>query len=423
MSGVEDRRAAGAMVNYDEAKRLAADPSPERRAALAARDDIQPEILYFLANDAEASVRGAAAANEATPVHAGLVLALDPDDGVRCSLAERIGRLAPNLDSAARERVGAIVNDVLETLARDQIGRVRRILAEAVKASGTVPRSVVERLANDEDAEIAAPLLEFSPLLDDAFLIGIIQESPESTALSAISRRSGLGAPVADAIVDADDAPAITALLSNQSAQIREETLDRLVDRAVDFPDWHEPLVRRPVLPQQAIRRLARFVADALVKDLSRRSDLDAETEALLTREVNHRLDAEEESRPSEEPWGEDADRETAAERALRLQEEGKLDEALLLEQLGRGDRLFVSHGLALLSELPEPVIGKTVSLASAKGVTAIAWKAGLSMRAAVQLQLTLARIPPPKVLRPKDDGGFPMTEDEMVWQLEFLAG
>jgi len=211
MSGFEDRRvAAGRTIDYEEAKRLAADPSPEARARVAARTDVQPEILYFLANDDEPAVRVAAAANEATPVHAGLVLARDSDEKVRCSLAERIGRLAPGLDEEARARVGVIVNDVLETLARDQLGRVRRIIADAVKDSDAVPRSVVEILANDDDVEIAAPVLEFSPLLDDDMLIEIIEGSPASGTLAAISRRSGLRAPVAEAIVAADDAPAIT---------------------------------------------------------------------------------------------------------------------------------------------------------------------------------------------------------------------
>lgn len=418
MSGPEDRRASGParMIDYDDAKRLAGDPLPDARARLAARDDLQPEILYFLASDQDALVRAAAAANDATPVQVGLVLARDPDDGVRCSLAERIGRLVPELDDAERAQVGDIVNQVLETLARDQLGRVRRILADAIKDSDAVPRSVVEMLANDDDVEIAAPVLEFSPLLDDDILIEIIKGSPASGALSAISRRAGLGAPVADAIVAADDAPAITELLSNQGAQIREETLDRLVDRAVDFPDWHQPLVRRPVLSPRSVGRLARFIADVLVRDLSRRGDLDAETTALLTREVNDRLDAE------EDRWGEEPGREPADERARRLLDDGKLDEALLLDHLGRGERMFVSHAVALLSGLPESVVAKAVSLASAKGMTALAWKAGLGAPAAVQLQLKLARIPPPKVLHPKDDDDFPMTEDEMVWQIEFLG-
>ncbi|MEE8333030.1 MAG: DUF2336 domain-containing protein [Alphaproteobacteria bacterium] len=405
------------MIEYDEAKRLAGDPSPERRARLAARDDIQPEILFFLASDKDPVVRAAAAANDVTPVQVGLDLSRDPDDGVRCSLAERIGRLAPDLDDAALAHVSDIVNQVLETLARDQMGRVRRILAEAIKDSDTVPRSVVKILASDDDVGIAAPVLEFSPLLDDEILVEIIKGSPASGALSAISRRAGLGAPVADAIVAADDEPAITELLSNQGAQIREETLDRLVDRAVDFPDWQEPLVHRPVLSPKAVGQLARFVADALVQDLSRRGDLDADTATLLTREVNDRLDAE------DDPWDEETEREPADERALRLLNEGKLDEKLLLDHLGRGERMFVSHGVALLSDLPESVISKAISLASAKGITATAWKAGLSMRTAVQLQLKLVRLPPSKVLRPKDNDDFPMTEDEMVWQIEFLGG
>jgi len=159
------------------------------------------------------------------------------------------------------------------------------------------------------------------------------------------------------------------------------------------------------------------------VKDLSRRGDLDADTAALLKQEVDERLDAEQGRPAPDDPWGEDADRETADERALRFYNEGKLDEALLLDRLGHGERVFVSHGLALLAGLEEPVVSKASSLASAKGMVAIAWKAGLSMRAAVQLQLKLARIPPPKVLHPKVDADFPMTEDEMHWQIEFLSG
>ena len=38
-------------IGYDEAKRLARDGDPAVRAHLAARDDVWPEILYFLAED------------------------------------------------------------------------------------------------------------------------------------------------------------------------------------------------------------------------------------------------------------------------------------------------------------------------------------------------------------------------------------
>ena len=50
-----------------EAKHLARHEDPKVRRALAARNDVKPEILYFLAEDPSHPVRPAAAANTTTP--------------------------------------------------------------------------------------------------------------------------------------------------------------------------------------------------------------------------------------------------------------------------------------------------------------------------------------------------------------------
>jgi hypothetical protein len=78
---------------------------------------------------------------------------------------------------------------------------------------------------------------------------------------------------------------------------------------------------------------------------------------------------------------------------------------------------------LSLLAELSPEVVGKAVSMGSAKGVTALAWRAGLGMRTAVQLQLRLARVPPAKVLQARGGTDYPLNEDEMRWQIEFFGG
>ena len=221
-----------AKINYEKAKTLASADSPKARRELAARDDAQPEILYFLAEDIDVDVRRAVAANKGTPPHAGLILAGDKDVEVRCNLAQQISRLAPQLDDEARERVGTVVNQVLEKLARDQMTRVRRILAEELKETANVPASLIRHLAQDAEAEVAAPVLEFSPLLDDETLLEIIRETPASDALCAISRRRELDVSLSDAVVASNDKSAIAELLSNKGAQIREETLDRLIDRS-----------------------------------------------------------------------------------------------------------------------------------------------------------------------------------------------
>jgi len=61
---------------------------------------------------------------------------------------------------------------VQKTLRENEL-RVRQILAEEIKALDCVPKEVVRRLARDVE-KVAAPILEFSPLLSDADLIEIL---------------------------------------------------------------------------------------------------------------------------------------------------------------------------------------------------------------------------------------------------------
>ena len=61
--------------------------------------------------------------------------------------------------------------------------------------------------------------------------------------------------------------------------------------------------------------------------------------------------------------------------------------------------------------------------MSSSKGITALAWNAGLGMRTAVQLQLRLARVPPAKILQARTGVDYPLSEDEMNWQLDFFGG
>src|SRR3546814_19469440 len=96
--------------------------------------------------------------------------------------------------------------------------------------------------------------------------------------LGAIARRSSVGDTISDAIVLRNDRPAVSALLANGSAQIREETLDRLTEASVQETACQPAPVARPVLPAGAVRKLARFVADPQLQTLQTRSDLDAPT-------------------------------------------------------------------------------------------------------------------------------------------------
>jgi len=278
-------------LTYTEQKRLAREGSIDERCALAARADIKPEILYYLAGDPAPEVRRAIALNGQTPYQADLLLATDDDDGVRTDLAGKIGRASVDRTADEQSNVYRITMQALEVLASDQIVRVRQLLAESLKDLESAPVSVVERLARDRELVVSAPVLESSPVLNDDLLIDILQSDPVQGALSAISRRVALGEHVADAIVNTGDADAIADLLGNTSAQIREETLDRIIDEAPNMALWHRPLVNRPNLRSQAARRIAEIVATPLLADLKRRADLDDETLEAIASVVRRRLD------------------------------------------------------------------------------------------------------------------------------------
>ncbi|MBM3540367.1 MAG: DUF2336 domain-containing protein [Alphaproteobacteria bacterium] len=408
---------------YEDAKRLARSDDVNARRKLAMRDDMRPEILYFLAEDKAPEVRRAIASNDATPYQADELLARDRDEAVRAELAQKVARLLPGLSADAKDEAHQRVIAMLEKLAKDEAVRVRAVVSEAVRNVTNVPPEVIQKLARDAELIVASPVLRFSPLLTDDDLLDIINSGPASGALAAIAQRQDVRAKVSDAIVAADDEPAVAALLANKSAQIREETLDLIADRAANRAAWHEPLVRRPSLPARAAKRIAGFVAESLHSVLKNRQYLPRETREQVTAAVAERLATE---KPAAKPAAaveEKEEGESVEEKVTRLKKEGKLDEDAVDEALHAGQRAFVRAALALLAEVPVDVVDKILSARSAKGVVALVWKAGLPMRLAVQVQTRLGGISPRQALQARGGTAFPLTKEEMAWQIEFFGG
>ena len=235
-----------ASLTYEQARALAASGDRSVREQLARRADLPPEILYYLAEDDTASVRRAVANNASAPHQTHTLLAQDSDSNVRCDLATKISRVLPDLSAEEQGKVRQSAHDALRALARDQIVAVRQALAEALKDVAGAPPDVIKALARDAESAVAMPVLQYSPVLSDEDLIEIIRSGPAAGGLNAIARRSKVGEGVSDAISAANDASAIADLLGNKGAQIREETLDRLIDQSAEVTLWQAPLATRP---------------------------------------------------------------------------------------------------------------------------------------------------------------------------------
>ena len=387
-------------VDYEKAKLLSADPDAKVRRRVAEQPDMRPEILFYLADDADAEVRRAVAANIATPRQADLLLTRDQDESVRARLAAKITAHMPEFAAEERDKIRALSGQVLETLARDQAVRVRQVVAEALKDSVDAPVAVIQKLARDIEIQVAGPILECSPVLTDEDLLEIIAAGPVRGALAAIAQRrqvsEGLSDGLADAaLADPAESGTVRKLLQNKSAQIREDTLDRILDQAGRVPAWHEPLVERPTLPMKAIKRLAAFVGRSLLEALEQRPDLDAATAKDVAKTVQRRLEAEAAAAETP-PVGEEA----------------------IAAAIGAGKRDAVVAALARDARLQAGVVAAILASKSAKAVTALAWRANLSMRQALQLQLRIAHIPPIAALNPRGGTDYPLTPSEMEWQL-----
>jgi uncharacterized protein (DUF2336 family) len=403
---------AGGALDYETSKRMAQSEDAATRAQVASREDVRPELLYYLAIDPAVEVRREVAANPAAPSQASAVLARDSDDSVRSLLAGKLARLLPDLSQEAQSQLFQLTVRTLEQLARDQAVGVRQALATSLKDVACAPPDLCLHLARDIEQEVAEPILHYCATLTDKDLLSIIADQPKSWVLSAIAKRDGVSEPVSAALYNAGDIAASTVLIDNSGALIPEHTLTGMVEDSAGYPAWQMPLARRPKLPGRLAVRLAEFVDQHVLTILRQRRDLDAETAEEVVSVARRRIDYRDQRTEGESP----------EQRARRLFTIGQLDESAISDALSWNDLVFVKLGLALLAGIVPAIVDDIIAAQSPKGVTSLAWRAGLSMRCAMQLQSRAANIPPRMLLNARNGFDYPLTPVEMSWQLEFYG-
>jgi len=394
------------LPSADEASRVRIGSSPKT----------SPEILLSLASDPSVTVRAAVAINRATPANADHLLAQDSDARVRTLLARKLTSLIPSMPEQQRDLIQSQALATLSAMVEDEAERVRAAIADAVKDLPGAPRDIILRLARDSAVTVCDPVIRLSPLLTAEDLLGLLATRPSRGTATAVARRPGLAETVSDAIAATTDTEAVTALLQNHTAAIREATLDALIVRAGDVTAWHGPLVHRPQLTARAARALSDIVTTHLLDELASRADLEPSVNAELRRRLSHRQSAQ------PVPVRAEPNMEQAMEEAKILYADGSLGEETVVAAIQRGEARMVTALIAVAADVPASVVDRAATLRSAKGLVSLVWKAGFSMRTAGPLQTLLARLAPETVLRATPSGGFPLAVEEMRWQIDFLT-
>jgi uncharacterized protein (DUF2336 family) len=380
---------------------------------LASRTDAGADVLQYLAVHGGPATRAAVAANPAAPAATNRLLADDDNEDVRAELAVKIARLMPGLSERESSHIFALTIETLECLARDAAVRVRAILAEEIKDLNCIPRDVALMLARDLNAIVAAPILQYSPLLSDADLIEVIACGQVQEVLTAIAARKPLNEDVSDKLVQSLNVPAVAALLVNPDSRIRKETLDRIIEQAEEINAWHMPLALRADLSARAIRRIGSLVGASILERLAARNDLSETTRVYLNRELRARLAESTEAMPGATP---------PAELIAIARREGRLD-GLFVEQAAQaGQRETVTLALAVLGNVTEQTVKKMLGASSPKPIIALVWHAHLSMRVAFKIQTFIMKLSGRDILPARGGINFPLSKEEMRWHLNYFG-
>lgn len=124
-----------------------------------------------------------------------------------------------------------VFDEVIHRLASEIEFRARVELSERLADITNAPRKTVRNLALDEDIEVAGPVLERSPRLDEADLLEVAQKRGQDHLL-VLSTRQHLTEAVTDVIVTRGDERVVQTVAGNETARFSTFGFETLATKA-----------------------------------------------------------------------------------------------------------------------------------------------------------------------------------------------
>jgi len=400
-------------ARYDIERERAKSKSVKDRLDLAKNPQTHLEILYYLSDDQDKKVRRAVAGNPSTPVHVSEALATDEDVDVKIALIKRLSELLPDLSQDQYAHLYAFAAQALGILALDEVLKVRLALSSALKDELYAPPEVAAQLARDLERQVSEPILKFCTAVSDDVLVDILTQHPQNWVVEAIAARVGLGEGVSTAVIETNQTHAGKILIENKTAKLTDEAIDDILRQAPEKPEWHKPLALQSHLPARVMRQIIMFVDSSIQKLIFERTDMDQDTRDELMDTVNRRVNF---------LVDEKGERVTPREKVALLDKQKELNDDSIKDALALREYDFVYAALSHKSGLTEDIVKKMINTGSAKAVTAIVWASKMKMRTSLEIQKTLAKIPPRELMYPKNGDEYPMSDSDLKWQVDFFS-
>jgi uncharacterized protein (DUF2336 family) len=277
----------------------------------------------------------------------------------------------------------AAAEGALLMLLDDRSPLVRQAMAEVFARSAKAPAAIVQALSLDQ-ASVALPVLEHSPLLIDADLVDIIATG-DSEMQCAIARRVNLPAPVCAAIAEVGSAAAALELIENAFAELAPFSRDRIVERHGHLAAIREAMLVLGDLPAATQVALVAKLSDTLARFVVARNWLSADRAGRIADDARDRSTINIAARSR----GDDM-------RGLvrHLRATGQLTAGLILRALLSGNLELFDSALAELSGLSQARVSALLHDDGGASLQALLQRAGLpvSTFAAFRVALEVSR-------------------------------
>lgn len=285
--------------------------------------------------------------------------------GERAEATRALARAWLISDLGADDRAAA--EGALLMLLDDRSPLVRQAMAEVFARSAKAPAAIVQALSLDQ-ASVALPVLEHSPLLIDADLVDIIATG-DSDMQCAIARRVNLPASVCAAIAEVGTAAAALELIENACAELAPFSRDRIVERHGHLAAIREAILVLGDLPAATQVALVAKLSDTLARFVVARNWLSADRAGRIADDARDRSTINIAARSR----GDDM-------RGLvrHLRATGQLTAGLILRALLSGNLELFDSALAELSGLSRARVSALLHDEGGASLQALLQRAGL---------------------------------------------
>ena len=247
--------------------------------------------------------------------------------------------------------------------------RVRGALAYGLLHALEAPRPILLALLQDS-AVISRAVVQYSPALVDADIMGVIRDGDEAMLL-AVAMRERLTSRIVEALVDRGGRPLILALLSRTGVPFTEDMLRRIAaNEASDDAELRGLLLDRDDLPADSRLILVQAVAAAL-----------RATRIVSGAVAAHRLDRllRDATDTALTSIGEQEAAAGRAPYAATLVDSERVSTRVMLHAIVQGHVLFFADCVATLSEVPRQKVFTLLESGSRAALNALFSRCGLS--------------------------------------------